>query len=222
MKCALEAVLCTVGTWLWVCQAPLWADGKGHRTKQVYRKRVELLIGELRSVNKDPNPKFEPIRGFPKDYDGEAQKRIEKARRKLIHLGKDAFPILIEHLKDTSYSRSICTAILRSLSVGDVCFQIIEEQVDLAGMRYKSREGSDGEYHVHRGYFSQYCKGAWYTRDGLRKWWKEHQHRSLREMQIEALKWAIERERKIGFPEEKDRERYLNPLLEKLTTLTKK
>jgi hypothetical protein len=222
MKRALEAILCAAGSWLLACPLPLWAEGKGKGTKPPSRKRIETLIAELRSANKDPNPKFRPIRSFPKGYNVEAQEKVEKARKKLIALGKDAFPALIEHVQDKGYSRPISTAILRGLSVGEVCFMIIEGQVDLAGIRYKSRDGSDGYHYVHRGYFSQYCKKAWYTRDGLRKWWKDNKNRSLKEMQIEALKWAIARERRIGFPGKKDREHYLDPLLEELNRLTKK
>jgi hypothetical protein len=103
--------------------------------------------------------------------------------------------------------------------MGDVCFKIIEEQVDLAGMHYIERKGTDGKDHRHQGYFSRYCGDVWYSPEGVKKWWKEHENRSLREMQIEALAWTIERERTIGFPREKDREAYLNPLLAKLNQL---
>jgi hypothetical protein len=184
---------------------------------------MEKLIGQLRSPNKDPNPDLEAFVGLPKDYDRKAQEKVEQARGKLIELGKDAFPVLIEHLNDKGYSRSIPTAILRSLSVGDVCFLIIEDQVDLfASRRCKSRQGADGQLHVFHRYFSKYCKRAWYTQAGMQAWWKEHKSQTLKEMQIEALRWDIEDERKIGFPSKEDEEEYLSPYLEKLAELTKK
>jgi hypothetical protein len=185
-------------------------------------KMVEALISQLRSPNKDPNPGLDPlIREFPKDYDFEAQKKVSAAYKKLTAMGKDAFPMLIEHVNDRSYSQSTFSSLLLSESVGCVCFEIIEGQVDVVGMNYKSRQGTDGEEHVHRGYFSQFsAKGEYYTQDGLRRWWKEHQHQSLKEMQIEALRWAIAREKKIGFPEKDDQKDYLEPLEAKLRKLT--
>jgi hypothetical protein len=54
----------------------------------------------------------------------------------------------------------------------------------------------------------------------MHQWWHENQHMSLREMQIAALRWAIERERKIGFPTEVEKKYYLDPLLDKLNDLS--
>ncbi len=222
MNFSLKAIFVTATALMQVSSSPLGADEKGQKNQQADRKRIESLIAELRSPNKDPNPKSERFITFPKDYDFKAQARVEKARKELLDLKKAAFPILIEHLKDKEYSRSIPTAIIRSQSVGEVCFTIVEEQVDLAGTRYKSRKGADGKEYRHQGYFSQYCQGAWYSQDGLRNWWKEHESRSLKDMQIEALEWAIERERKIGFPGAKDRATYLKPLVEQLMELEKR
>ncbi len=179
-----------------------------------YRRKVEALIAQLRSPNRNPNPNNHHRESFPDDYDDDVQEKVEIARKKLIVLGKDAFPILIEHVNDEGYSLSFYTAILRGFSVGEVCFMIIRNQVDLAGMTYKGRAG-----HGHHGYFSQYCKEWWYTQEGMRKWWMEHRHQSLRDMQIEALRWAVRRERKIGFPGKDDKKRYLDPLLAKLRRL---
>lgn len=184
------------------------------------RQHIEALILRLRSPNRDPNPKWEsgPV-SYPDDYDLQAQRSVEDARRKLISLGKDAFPFLIEHINDKEYSLSFSTSILRGFSVGEVCFMIIERQVDLAGVAYKGRDGSDGKSHVHRRYFSQYCAGRWFTQAGIQKWWETHQQLSLREMQIEALRWAIQREQNIGFSGENDRKHYLGPLQERLRKL---
>jgi hypothetical protein len=169
------------------------------------RRKVESLITQLRVS----------------DDDGSSEK-AKLAERKLLELGKMAFPFLIEHINDREESlRTSAGATPRSLTVGYVCFDIIESQVDLAGMNYKSREGTDGEYHVHRRYFRQFWKDEDKSRlDGLQRWWKEHKKQSLQEMQIEALRWAIAREEKIGFREEEEKKHYLQPLLDKLQKLT--
>ena len=47
---------------------------------------------------------------------------------------------------------------------------ILEDQVDLGKMNYRSRRGSDVESHVFKGCFSQFSGGLWYSQDGLRAW----------------------------------------------------
>lgn len=185
-------------------------------------RTAEDLILQLRSANKDPNPNRDmSLLLLPEDYDWEAQEEVGVAYRKLIALGKDAFPALIDHVNEPAYSLSRSMSIMRSFSVGEVCFMILEDQVDLGKMNYKGRPGSDGKSHQFKGYFSQFSGGRWYSQDGLRAWWRGHRQMTLREMQVEALQWRIERERAIGFPGEGDRERYLKPLLEQLDALAR-
>ena len=208
-------------------QGRCWSQAQKTEIKaeQLDRKKVESLIAQLRSTNKNPFVNGDPWRvKFPDDYDEKAQEKVEAARQKLIDLGKDAFPILIEHINDEGYSRP-CegSAIPSGESVGYVCLYILEEQVDLAGMRYKSRTGVDGEPHGHVGFFSQFYKDEENkSQNAMRRWWKEHKHLSLREMQIEALRWSIAQERRIGFPDKKDEKSYLQPLLQKLKELDPK
>ena len=194
------------------------ADEKRESTPT--QRQAESLVMQLRSPNKDPNPSFNFLFELPREYDHTAQEKVAAAQQKLTGMGKDAFPILIGHLKDREYSCSISISLpYRSLYVGDVCFMIIEAQVDLSGMPYKARKGADSRQHNHPGYFSKYCGNAWYSQEGLLKWWNEHDNRSVREMQIEALEWTIDRERSIGFPDDEAVESYLTPLLTKLAKL---
>lgn len=185
----------------------------GNERADEFRRQVQLLIAQLRSPNQDPNPKSEPFVRLPDDYDREAQKKIDEAIEALKSLGKAAFPILIAHADDPEYSRSISTSLQLSRSVGAVCGDIVEDQVDLSPMNYKSRTGKDGKQHgFYRGYFGKYWKGAKSRREMLEKWWKDNSERSLPEMQIEALESAISDERVIGFPTKRDEENYLKPL----------
>jgi hypothetical protein len=215
-KVSLALALC-MPTFICACDAP-----KSQDKSEIDRKAIEALVAQLRSPNKDPNPKRlpDPVT-FPDDFDFQAQERVEAASEKLVGLSTDAFPILIEHLNDKGYSRSVQGAVLSGRSVRTECFTIIERQVDVAGRPYKSREGSDHKEHVHRGCFSQFSDDgkAWYTAKGLQRWWKEHKHQSLREMQIEALQWAIDHEQQIGFNYEEDKEDYLYPLQRQLKEL---
>ena len=188
----------------------------------VTREDVERLVAQLRSKNKPLNPaggRLVPKPENRKGYDKQAQQHVALAEHKLAALGKDAFPVLIEHLNDKEYSLSFATSLLRDFSVGEVCFMLIESQVHLTGTGYQTRDGADGKSYTYPRYFSQYCGNVWFTQDGVRNWWSEHEHQSLREMQIDALEWAIAEEQKIGFRDDRDRERFLNPLLGMLDTL---
>jgi len=196
------------------------ADEKPSVATPTGRAAIERLIADLRSPNRDPNPRREPFTGYPKDYDVAAQKSVEAARQKLLALGTEAFPALIDHADDAAYSLSISTSILASQSVGEVCRQIIESQISPVVMTYKSRPGADGKWHGFPSFRAiQYLRGRTY-REVLQEWWQMDQSRQLRDMQIEALRWQIDHEQKIGFASAKDREEYLAPLLKMLEERT--
>ncbi len=186
------------------------------------RRKIERLVAQLKSKNKPLNPLRQRLTPKPRDrkgYSEKAQEKVDAAQRELAALGKDAFPVLIEHLDDQEYSQTFITSLLQDFSVGQVCFMLIESQVHLTGTGYGARVGADGESHAYPRYFAQYCGKDWYTQEGVRLWWSEHRHLSLREMQIEALEWAIAQERTIGFVDAADEERVLAPSLSMLEKL---
>ena len=123
---------------------------------QKNRETIERLISQLVSPNSDPNPDGRDILGFPKDYDKTAQILIRETEKKLTELGKDAFPILIAQMTDERYSQTISTSLERSFSVGEICYLIVERQVDVAGLRYKTRKDLKGDHHISPSFFRQY------------------------------------------------------------------
>lgn len=186
------------------------------------RAAIERLIARLHSPNRDPNPKKEPFVRYPKDYDLQAQRRVEAARRDLIELGIDAFPVLIEHLNDKAYSQSVEASVLLSRSVGDVCFWIVQDQIDPVPMRYKMRLGADGGWHGFHSYSPILDSKGASRQESLRKWWNGNKNQSLQHIQQEAIRWHIRREEEIGFPEPKDREEYIDPLTKMLKELSER
>src|SRR4051812_48849912 len=114
---------------------------QGRPCNTINSKTIETFISQLRSSNSDPNPRNELLLTLPPNYDYEVQAKIETAVLNLTNMGKNAFYILIEHVNDKYYSRSEQGVVLSGQSVGMVCFKIIEKQVDIAGMSYKSRIG---------------------------------------------------------------------------------
>jgi hypothetical protein len=184
---------------------------------------IEAQIARLRSPNKDPNPNRDGgFHEYPAGYDLKAQEVVFDAKLQLAKMGKDAFPTLIAHGNDEGYSLSVWSATCVGHSVGNVCLDIIKEQIGDAGMRYKDREGTDGKFHTHQGYFSKYYGDNRSPRAAFKKWYKEHETKTLKEMQIEVLEWAIAREKAIGFPSEKSKELYLIPLERELDELRRK
>jgi hypothetical protein len=99
MNCVIKTVFAAVAICLPTWPCPLWIH-TAQESRHVDRKKIEALIAELRSTNKDPNPEYRPFVRFPDDYDTAAQRKVEKAQEQLIDLHKDAFPVLIEHLGD--------------------------------------------------------------------------------------------------------------------------
>jgi hypothetical protein len=127
--------------------------------------------------------------------------------------GVAAFPNLVQHLDDKRQSVAFRSVIPHD--VGDACFCIIREQVFSLPKDYRrsyNRTGADTKSRP-RPYF---IEPVLFDHSTLPKWLEQRKDKSLREMQIEALTWLIEEERKIGFRNEEDKRAYLDPLERRL------
>jgi len=174
---------------------------------------ASALVEALASPNEAPQIYTIHLR-YPEGYDRQAQARVRAAEEKLRAMGPKAFPALIERLDDTGYSYTECYGTWRNLKVGEVCFYIIEDQVEFYGHDYATRPGADGEEVLKPSYLYTF-----HTTQHLRNWWEERQDMTLRELQIEALEWNIEKERERGFTDDEQRETVLAPLLRRLAEL---
>lgn len=124
----------------------------------------------------------------------------------LQRFGTEAFPALIAARNDKRQSIALRAVIPHT--VGLACHCIVENQiVDLpggfGGCHYWQRTGADGREHDQPSYFKE---------RPLEEWWPKNAHRTLLDLRIEALEWQIAEENRIGFTEEKQRERFLYPL----------
>ena len=190
------------------------------------KAKIEALIARLRSANKEPQITYVQYPGivgesveFPRDYDHKAQDAVWQARFQLAKMGKDAFPFLIEHRNDKEYSLSIGSCGWSAFSVGDICLMIVEDEVDIVSHLYKARFETR---HFAPNYSYKDDATLMGRRTALRNYYDEHKSKTLKEMQIERLEWAIAQEKAIGFPGEKDKEYYLIPLERQLAELKKK
>lgn len=152
------------------------------------------LIKQLVSPNTAPERgggKEEPWVKFPKGYDLAAQRQIDETRKELQDNIEEALPYLVESLDDDRYCMTINWAdgdAYYNKTVGETCRQIIASHLEV--YRRKIR-------------FS-FIPGQWRYYDYKpisKEWWAERKDRSLVDLQIEAIDWAIERrmaETKIG------------------------
>ncbi|GEM_PF-3191762 len=184
----------------WSCTHPTPAPGEP--------REIHSLIEQLASTNAPPNRPFGPL---PDGYDEKAQELVEEAQTKLLAKGTAAFPLLIAHQEDARYCGTYPTSILRDFTVGEICLQIIERQIDLRLGSYKGRTGADGESHGPPDYLQEHRP--------LDRWWAKRSHLSLRDIQIEVMEWTITQEREIGFPDAKSKKDWLDPLVAKLAEL---
>jgi len=183
--------------------------------------KIREFIEQLASKNSPQPidyPEYSRVSGapspnFPNDWDENHQKIVDDAQKQLTDIGKPAFPILLEFLGDRRYSKTIAVATEHNLNVGQVCKLIVERNVDLIGIRYKSREGADGKTYMSQDYFR-----VKYPHD-IKRWWHENYQKPLKQARIDVLKWTIEREEKIGFPKGNDGKWRMDELRSKLAEI---
>jgi hypothetical protein len=145
---------------------------------------IEALIDQLASTNAPANPSKDwGTMSPPPSYDMAAQEKVEAAREELKKQDyRRLIPALIKHRKDERYCRSEPVAILNDYSVGDTCMQLLDSIVDPP---IKARSGYKGmpDY--------SFVIGA--DPEG---WWAQRAHMSLEDIQLQALRWTIEEEKK--------------------------
>lgn len=156
--------------------------------------KIEELIEELASSN---DPKLLIPSGIslktPPEWDHKAQARVSKAATSLVEKGPSAFPQLIAHARDKRFSfvnKSINDAMSKE-SVGKACERIIEVQVDV----FEQIGIYPGLY---PSYFWSVVLGDpdlnGEAEASLENWWKKRKDKSLVELQIESVEWAIQTE----------------------------
>jgi hypothetical protein len=156
---------------------PGLGDGTS-RDKQ--SKRYTELISQLVSPNKEPTTGDESV-SFPKGYDVRAQRRVEAARRVLHENFEDAFPYLVDALDDGRYCMTISWGegdAYYNYSVGKIYRDMIASQFEV----YRDKIEFSGPQHWHRYDYRLISTERLRSRKG----------RSLSELQIEAIDWAIE------------------------------
>jgi hypothetical protein len=165
---------------------------------------IESLIQELRSPNLDPAV-FDWMMEIPVNYDIEAQKQVWRAENMLSKLGFKAFPTLILHINDKAYCKTVEGSKLFSYTVGHVCAQIINRQVNIAGEphRFQDRKGRKGMWD---------SPFIWISSENAKSWWEANKGRSLEEIQLDSVDYVIAKEKELGFINPEQEKKVLEPL----------
>lgn len=175
-------------------------------------KEIERLIEQLAISDKPAamEPVYTPSIDTPR-----TDKRVIafEAAKKLKTYGKAAFPFLLAHLDDNRQSVAFRRVIPHT--VGLSCLCIIEDQIialpsDYQGSFY--RKGKDGELHPRPRFMEPHL----FTSKTIAQYLEDRKDKSLEEMQVEALEWLIEQEKKIGFQSEEQENEILGPLRRRL------
>lgn len=146
------------------------------------KRDYRALIEELASPNNKPTTSK---RGgghvkFPAGYSVKAQRRIDEARRILQDDIEESLPFLIDALDDKRYCLTIDWAdgdAYYNFSVGEICKDVVRSHLEI----YRDKIGFSGPQHWKK-----------YNYAITKEWWAARKDRSLVELQIEAIDWAIE------------------------------
>jgi hypothetical protein len=181
------------------CHAAIAQLAEVKQPRLNYRKLVEGLVSPNKPIRCYSSE--EPI-SIPPNYDWKAQGQIEENRKLLLDHCEEALPFLIEGCTDSRYSQTapwsddyIC-----SRSVGWICSEIIASHIEVfrEDIRF-----SDPPHWYHYDFVPRLGSrpydivtrqfGATLGAQEIHDWWRKHKGKSLRELQIEAFDWAIEK-----------------------------
>jgi hypothetical protein len=166
-----------------------------------------LNYGELVEGLASPNRPIkclyllEDVRGvrlsIPPNYDWKTQERIETNRQMLFHHCEEALPFLIDGCTDARYSLTAPydSDYTYSWCVGQICQEIIASHVEV----FRAHMSFDGPHDWNMFNFVPRVNRAFVEnitdkeKAVIRDWWKKHSGKTMRELQLEAFDWAIDK-----------------------------
>ncbi len=191
-------------------------DEKAQPRTPLTAAECKTLIDQLASRTKPPfaeNARPNLPNGIRESDLRRAQQPIRKAYAAIGENIEAALPLLIEHANDQRFSyvyESLSGAYVKA-SVGATCQRLISEYIEVYRPHVRSFGGS--------GISGQppYPRKPEFIDDagGIEKWWKSRKERSLAELQLETVEWAIRYEKQKGFATPAEESRIL-PALEDL------
>ncbi|MBI1916719.1 MAG: hypothetical protein HYS12_18595 [Planctomycetes bacterium] len=165
-------------------------------------EECERLVAQLVNPDKPPfTGKGVPIlpEGVSKSSLYERQKNVGPAYDKLSANIEVALPILAKHVNDERFSyvyMQPSSGVYETQSVGGACSSIIHEHVE-AYHQDTSRPRDDEGRSSSLFFIDAGC-------GGINKWWKTCKHKTLAELQLEGIEWALRQKKPEYFKSERD------------------
>jgi hypothetical protein len=189
--------LLLVLTLYFIAAPPVAAEDK-HVPDKDQRLDFRKLVEGLASPNKaiECNNKGSTY-SIPPKYDWKAQEQVEENQKVLFEHCEEALPQLIEGCADLRYSMTArgLEEYTDTWTVGDVCSDIIADRVEVFRDHIRFEDAS--HWNKYRFVpFAMYEDATDDEKKQLRDWWQRHKGTSIRDLQIEAFDWAIEKRRK--------------------------
>jgi hypothetical protein len=161
-------------------------------------KEIRGLIDQLVSPNRKPKVQdgASAAMGLPRDFDRVKQQQVDRAISKLLQLGPQAFPFLISRWEDERYCLTACSSASGAFlhkTVGDICQAILFSQLQPYGYWPEGGYNPDRRPPAYRPRYPSTLLGS---KEAAKRWWEKNKHKTLSQMQLEALDWVIAEEAK--------------------------
>jgi hypothetical protein len=168
-------------------------------TKRLTRAPCEQLIRQLVYPGKPP---FKKAYVFPEELDEATirakQSKVEAAYDKLSANVETALPVLVKYARDERFSYVYedagTSGVYVKATVGYACWKIIEAHVEV----YRREVTRSDFASISR------CPSFIGACGGVDKWWKSRKDKSLAELQLEGIEWALRQEKPKLFESDQD------------------
>ena len=205
------------------------SDDTAASSDQIASRLVEQLASDERIVDASLNLSWIESRT-------EARESYLAAASGLESMGISAISSLVDGLKDERYSCSRSYAMVHDYTVADECQRLIDyfvtpdidPEIDaIPEKRFKwvkghpMRLGNDEQWHyIRHSHFDLLTKNdRTFARSSIGPWWRQQQGKTLDQIHVDALNRMIQLEDEIGFQSKLQRDKYLEPYLNRLSKL---
>lgn len=164
------------------CCTQLFSQDTGSKVEHPARAQCDAWVQQLANRSKRPFEKY--VHKPPKNIDRKALAEVKAAYDKLsIHFA-DSLPSLIGGLSDERYSyyqEVPSNGVFECHNVGGACGKIIHENIEVYRRHLYSLDRTQVPRTVH--FLSEM--------GGIEKWYASRKDKSLFELQLEAVNWAL-------------------------------
>ncbi len=162
-------------------------DPTSSNKKRLTAADCERLVRQLANPNKPP---FKEAYVFPHKLDArkimKQQEKIREAYNTLSDNFELSLPILVKHTDDGRFSyvhEDVGTSgVIVKASVGKACYRMIKSHVEV----YRREVTRPDFAFIPRcpSFIMEECRG-------VKKWWKGREKKTLAELQLEGIEWAL-------------------------------